>query len=129
MFGSVVMTSGSARSHFRAAWPSVWGRSSVRKPSASIFWRPSSSHDRGRWLRWSLAGKVVSVVYLPSSIPEEWGTRTNRPVSASRAASSRSRPGSCSRMLWIMVSDVIGRRESAATPSSRQPIFGPSETP
>src|SRR3712207_7845019 len=74
MFGSVETISGVARTNFRAAWPRVRSPDSVRKASWSTFLRPSRSHSFGRWRRWSFLAKVVFSSYLPSSMPEEWGT-------------------------------------------------------
>src|SRR4028118_397952 len=76
MFGRVETTSGEARTNLRAAWPRVRSPDSVRKERLSTFLRPVVSHSFGRWRRWSLGPKVVFSSYLPSSIPEERGTRT-----------------------------------------------------
>src|SRR3712207_9496465 len=78
MFGRVEATSDEARTNFRAAWPRV--RSAVRKASCATFLRPSKSHSLERWRRWSFLAKVVSSVYLPSSMPEEWGRSEERRV-------------------------------------------------
>ena len=51
MFGWAEVTVGSARTHLSAAWPRVIPRSSYRNLRVSIFWSPSISEERGRWLR------------------------------------------------------------------------------
>src|SRR5215208_669235 len=89
MFGRVEAISGEARTNLRAVCPRVRSLDAVRKSSCSIFFKPSRSHSFGRWRRWSFLAKVVSSVFLPSSMPEEWGTRTSRLVRVSREAAIR----------------------------------------
>ncbi len=128
MFGSTVETAGSWSSHCMAACPIV--RSGVsRKRTASTFCTPSISHALGRWRRWSFSANVVSVVYLPSSMPEEWGTRATMLTPFAAAFSMNSRPGCCSSRLWITCMAWSGRLFATQTPSSRQPIAGPRATP
>src|SRR6185436_18659468 len=64
-----------AYSHSSASWLIVTPRFSHRGLSASTFCRPSTSQARGRCERWSLSSNFVSIVYLPSSIPDECVTR------------------------------------------------------
>src|SRR5581483_364951 len=79
MFGRVEATRLSASSHCNAAWPSVRSEFS-RNRNCSTFLIPFSNQLRGRWLRWSVGGKVVSSVYFPSSNPDECVTRMKHRV-------------------------------------------------
>src|SRR5256885_2177655 len=76
MLGSEEMIDGCAYSQSRASWPIVTPRPSYSGFRRSTFCSPSTSHARGRCERWSLSSNFVSSVYLPSSMPDECGTRT-----------------------------------------------------
>ena len=71
---------GCASTYLKAACASVRSPPRVRKSSWSTFCRPSISHERGRWRRWSLPSKVCSGVRWPSSSPDEVGTRAITPT-------------------------------------------------
>ena len=73
----------------------------------------------------------MSRVILPDSVSDACGTREIRPTapSATLGSAANVRPGSCSSTLNTVCSDTMCRLRIASSPSSTQPIAGPSATP
>ena len=126
-----MVNAGSARMPAIAAWPIVRPVPSQRNVSVSALSKLSSMLSRLRCERWSPGGNTVSRVIRPDSVSDACGTREMRPTRPSATAGSAAnvRPGSCSSTLNTVCSDTIGRSRSASSPSSTQPIAGPSATP